>query len=90
LSTKAILKKPPVSNCFHIFAVFTTGYEEKLPEILALLKALFEKQTGLQYSEIIIRYIFSTVENMTVLDLKNMVENNLSAMQGEMIMTQPV
>jgi hypothetical protein len=34
--------------------LFTRGYEEKLPEILTLLKALLEKQTGLQYIEIII------------------------------------
>jgi len=43
--------------------VFTPGYEEKLPEILGLLKALLEKQTGLQYIEIIIRYILRTAEN---------------------------
>jgi hypothetical protein len=67
--------------------LFTRGYEEKLPEILTLLKALLEKQTGLQYIEIIIRYILGTAENPTVSDLKNMVENNLSVMQGEMIMT---
>jgi hypothetical protein len=67
--------------------LFTRGYEEKLPEILALLKALLEKQTGLQYIEIIIWYILSTAENLTVSDLKKMVENNLSDMQGEMIMT---
>jgi hypothetical protein len=67
--------------------VFTPGYEEKLPEILGLLKALLEKQTGLQYIEIIIRYILRTAENMTATDLKKMVEENLSVDQGEMTMT---
>jgi predicted transposase/invertase (TIGR01784 family) len=67
--------------------VFTPGYEKKLPEIISLLKALLEKQTGLQYIETIIRYILNTAENMPVGDLKNMVEKNLSAEQGEMIMT---
>ena len=67
--------------------VFTPGYEEKLPEILGLLKALLEKQTGLQYIEIIIRYILRTAENMTATNLKKMVEDNLSVDKGEMIMT---
>ena len=51
------------------------------------MKALLEKQTGLQYIEIIIRYILKTADNMTVSDLKNVVEKNLSFKQGEMIMT---
>jgi flagellar biosynthesis/type III secretory pathway protein FliH len=41
----------------------------------------------LQYIEIIIRYILSTAENTTATDLKKMVEENLSAKQGKMIMT---
>jgi len=67
--------------------VFTPGYEKKLPEILSLLRTLLEKQTGLQYIETILRYILNTAEDMAVADLKNMVEKNLSADQGEMIMT---
>ena len=67
--------------------VFTPGYEKKFPEILSLLRTLLEKQTGLQYIETIIRYILNTAEDMAVADLKNMVEKNLSADQGEMIMT---
>jgi hypothetical protein len=50
----AVLSKVGVLLFKH---VFTPGYEEKLPEILGLLKALLEKQTGLQYIETIIRYI---------------------------------
>jgi hypothetical protein len=67
--------------------VFTPGYEEKLPEILSLLKALLEKQTGMQYIETILRYILNTADNLGVADLKHMVEANLSFTQGEVIMT---
>ena len=54
--------------------VFTPGYDEKLPEILSLLKALLEQQTGMQYIETILRYILNTADNLRVADLKHMVE----------------
>jgi hypothetical protein len=75
------------ASLFLLKHVFAPGYEKKLPEILSLLRTLLEKKTGLQYIETIIRYILNTAESITVSDLKHMVEKNLSAYQGEMIMT---
>jgi hypothetical protein len=43
------------------------------------LKALLEKQTGLQYIETNILYILNTAENIAVPNLKKIVEENLSA-----------
>jgi ribosomal protein L31E len=67
--------------------VFTPGYEEKIPDILSLLKTLLEKQTGLQYIETVIRYILSTSEDMSAEELKQIVEEQLSAEQGVLTMT---
>ena len=67
--------------------VFTPGYEEKIPDILSLLQTLLEKQTGLQYIETVIRYILSTAENMSAENLKQIVEEKLSAKQGALTMT---
>ena len=62
--------------------VSTPGYEDKIPDILSFLKTLLEKQTGLQYIETVIRYILSTAKN-----LKQIVEEKLSAEQGALTMT---
>jgi hypothetical protein len=43
------------------------------------LKALLEKQIGLQYIKTIIRHILNTAENIAVPNLKKIVEENLSA-----------
>ena len=67
--------------------VFTPGYEEKIPDILSLLKTLLEKRTGLEYIETVIRYILSTTEEMSVEELKQIVEEKLSAEQGTLTMT---
>jgi len=38
---------------------------DKLPDILALMKELMEKETGLQYFETVLRYLFSTMDNVS-------------------------
>ena len=48
-------------------------FAQKLPGILYLLPSLVEKETGMQYIEIVLRYILSTVEDMGTRELKEMV-----------------
>jgi predicted transposase/invertase (TIGR01784 family) len=67
--------------------VFTPGYEDKIPDISSLLNTLLEKQTSLQYIETVIRYILTTAENMSAENLKQIVEEKLSAEQGALTMT---
>jgi predicted transposase/invertase (TIGR01784 family) len=67
--------------------VFSPDYEGKLPEILSLLRSLLEKETGMQYIEAVLRYIFSTAEHIKVDDLKRIVKNKLSESQENTIMT---
>ena len=66
---------------------FTPGFAGKLPEIFSLLRALLEKETGMQYLETILRYVFHTVEGMGAEDLKAIVEDNLSTAKGDFVMT---
>ena len=68
-------------------AVFSSDYREKIPGILSLLKELIEKKTGMAYIETVLRYIFHTVEGMSVDELKPVVEQNLSIEKGGLIMT---
>jgi hypothetical protein len=68
-------------------AVFSPDYREKIPGILSLLKELIEKKTGMAYIETVLRYIFHTVEGMSVDELKPVVEQNLSIEKGGLIMT---
>ena len=67
--------------------VFSSDYREKIPDILSLLKGLIKKKTGLAYIETVLRYIFHTVEGMSVDELKPVVEQNLSIEKGGLIMT---
>jgi len=50
-------------------------------------KELIEKKTGMAYIETVLRYIFHTVEGMSVDELKPVVEQNLSIEKGGLIMT---
>ncbi len=68
----------------HIFDQDFTG---KLPGILSLLKDLSEKETGLQYFECLVKYIFSNVEDITPEEFQSIVSNTLSEDKGGLIMT---
>ena len=46
-----------------------------------------EKETGLQYFESLIKYVFSNVEDITVERIKSIVTDTLSEDKGGMIMT---
>ncbi len=61
-------------------------YDARLLRILRLLRELVGKKTGMEYIETILRYVFATV-NMTVNELKEIVEETLSVEQGGIVMT---
>ena len=67
--------------------VFDADLMDKLPGILGLMRELMSRKTGLQYLEVVLRYLFSTVDDVTTDQLKQVVEKALSAQEGEYIMT---
>ncbi len=48
---------------------------------------VIDSEGGLRCFEAILRYVFSTVEDMTVEKLKNVAEKSLSHKEGEFVMT---
>ncbi|MBU1195839.1 MAG: Rpn family recombination-promoting nuclease/putative transposase [Proteobacteria bacterium] len=67
--------------------IFEQDFAQKLPGIFSLLKDLSEKETGLQYFETLIKYIFSNVEDITTEQFQTIVSKTLSEDKGDMIMT---
>ncbi|MFK5954483.1 MAG: Rpn family recombination-promoting nuclease/putative transposase [Desulfobacterium sp.] len=67
--------------------VFDSDLLEKLPGILSLMGDLMAKETGLQYLETVLRYLFSTVDDVSTETLKEIVEQALSDREGDNIMT---
>ncbi len=67
--------------------VFEPDIAEKLPGIFTLLKDLSEQETGLQYFESLIKYLFSNVEDITTEKIHSIVSNTLSEEKGGIIMT---
>ena len=67
--------------------IFRPDYVESIPKILKVLRELVEKKTGMEYIESVLRYIFHTVEEMGVEELKPIVAENLSSEKGEWVMT---
>ncbi|MFH2059978.1 MAG: Rpn family recombination-promoting nuclease/putative transposase [Pseudomonadota bacterium] len=67
--------------------IFEQDFAQKLPGIFSLLKDLSEKETGLQYFESLIKYIFSNVEDITTEQFQTIVSNTLSEDKGGLIMT---
>ncbi len=45
--------------------IFDPDISDKLPNIFMLLKDLLAQETGLQYFESLIRYIFSNIDGIT-------------------------
>ncbi len=66
--------------------VFDPKFADKLPGIFSLIKDLSEKETGLQYFESLIKYIFSNVEDITAEQFQTIVSNTLSEDKGDVIM----
>ncbi len=67
--------------------MFEPDIAEKLPGIFTLLKDLSEQETGLQYFESLIKYLFSNVEDITTEKIHFIVSNTLSEEKGGIIMT---
>jgi len=67
--------------------IFDADIADKLPGILSLLRELMDKSTGLQYLETIIRYLFSTMEQMGAGEIDKILKKSLSDKQGDVIMT---
>lgn len=67
--------------------IFDHDFTDKMPGILSLMNDLSEKETGLQYFESLIKYIFSNVEDITPEKFQSIVSNSLSEDKGELIMT---
>jgi predicted transposase/invertase (TIGR01784 family) len=63
--------------------------QQKLPDILALLNALTEKETGLQWLEVFIRYIVSArqEEDLSAKNIVEIAEQAMSKETGEYVMT---
>jgi len=63
--------------------------QQKLPDILALLKTLGEKETGLQWLEVVIRYLASArdEDDLSVKQIVEMAEQAISKEMGGFVMT---
>nr|WP_319493586.1 hypothetical protein [uncultured Desulfobacter sp.] len=55
--------------------------------LLQLRPLLLEKETGLQYFETVLRYLFSTMDDISAETIKGIAEKALSKKEGEYIMT---
>lgn len=67
--------------------VFDPDLQKKLPAILSLMKSLMEKETGLQYLETVLRYLFNTMDDISAEAIREVAEQALSAKEGAYIMT---
>jgi hypothetical protein len=61
---------------------------EKLPDILSLMNSLIAKNTGLEYFETVLRYLFGIVDNISAQTIKDIAEKAISDNRGgELVMT---
>ena len=67
--------------------VFDPDLQKKLPDIFSLMKTLMEKETGLQYLETVLRYLFNTMDDISTEEIREVAEQALSGKEGEYIMT---
>jgi len=67
--------------------VFDPDFRNRLPYIFSLMRDLSHPKTGLQYLETLLRYLFSTLEDIDLLEIKGMVEKEITEEQGGFIMT---
>jgi len=67
--------------------IFEPDLMEKLPHIFALMRELMEKETGIQYLETVLRYLFNTVDGVSTETIKEIVEQALSKKEGGFTMT---
>jgi len=69
--------------------IFTPELQHKLPEILSLLGTLGGKETGLQYLEVVIRYLASALDEdeLSLKQIKEIAEQAISQEAGGYVMT---
>ena len=60
---------------------------EKLPDIFSLFRGLSENDTGLQYLETLLRYLFGNIEDKDMDMVKDILEKTISEEKGGSIMT---
>ena len=72
-----------------IFTKDSKGLQETILRAIEYLVELEDKQTGIEYFETLMRYIFSTKANMTDVDVKNIIEKieNTYPEGSEVVMT---
>jgi len=59
---------------------------EKLPAIFSLMREIVEADDGLRYFEVVLRYVFNTVD-ITKNKIRDIVETSISPEKGDKIMT---
>jgi len=67
--------------------IFDPDITDKLPGILSLLKELSQKETGIEYIETLLRYLLSTVEEISAEGMKTILKQSLPNINGDLIMT---
>jgi predicted transposase/invertase (TIGR01784 family) len=67
--------------------IFDPDITDKLPGILSLLKELSQKETGIEYIESLLRYLLSTVEEISAEGMKTILEHSLPNINGDLVMT---
>jgi len=67
--------------------IFDPDITDKLPGILSLLKELSQKETGIEYIESLLRYLLSTVEEISAEGMKTILKQSLPDINGDLIMT---
>jgi predicted transposase/invertase (TIGR01784 family) len=67
--------------------IFDMDIKDRLPEIFSLLEAILKEKSGMKILEILLRYLFSAIDDITVLDIKTMVETSLTGVKGDSVMT---
>jgi predicted transposase/invertase (TIGR01784 family) len=67
--------------------IFDPDITDRLPGILSLLKELSQKETGIEYIESLLRYLLSTVEEISTEGMKTILEQSLPNINGDLVMT---
>lgn len=67
--------------------IFDPNFKRKMPEIFSLLKEILNTENGLNCLKVLIKYIFSNVEDLTTEQFQTIVTGVLSKDKGEMVMT---
>ncbi len=71
-----------------LFKYYTEpDFLDRLPGILILMRELMQRETGLQYLETVMRYLFSVIDDAPPEKIREIVEQAFSDREGDYIMT---